>query len=629
MYTYVKGPHACDGFVFCMKDFFQAPKREYGIIASIAIFFGMSFFFDGASYVLWIIAVLGSIPVVLESLSSIRQKKITIDTFNLFALVVSFFTTDVKSASFIVLMLAFARLLDWRTSTRTHNAVAELLRLKPLTAIREKNGLQEEIQADEIEQGDILIVKSGSRLPADGVIVHGAACINEAPVTGESVPVDKVVGDTVISATLNESGLIKIRATHVGKNSTIERMAELIRQATAHKSKNEKLADKFAGVFLPFIIILGIIAYAVTRNLQMTAALFLIACADDMAVAIPLAVTAAIGQAAKRGVIIKGGQWLDALGRVGTVVLDKTGTLTYGTFAIRAVLKDPSFSDETFWKAVGLAEKYSEHPIGRALFHHAMTVCPSIPDPDETRVTRGVGVDARLGDMRVSVGNEGVLSCISKDERQNVQERLAQEVSRYRATASIVLINEKFAGIISVADIPRPEAKESIALLKQMGVGTLMFTGDNEEIAQDVAGQLDIHEYRARMKPEDKLDQLARISVEKKVAMIGDGINDAPALARADVGIAMGGGTHVSVESADIIILNDNLSRIPEMILLGRRTTSIITLDIAIWLVTNGIGFVLVFAGIATPALAAFYNFVTDFIPLINSSRLFAAEKKT
>ncbi|MDP2630846.1 MAG: cation-translocating P-type ATPase [Candidatus Uhrbacteria bacterium] len=612
-----------------MKDFFQAPKREYGIIASIGILFVVAYFFNSAAYsALWVVAIIGSIPVVLESLVSIRRRTIGIDTFNLFALVVSFFTTDVKSASFIVLMFSFARLLEWRTSTRTHDAVAELLRLKPLIAVREKNGIQEEIHVEDISQGDTLIVKNGSRLPSDGVIVSGSAYINEASVTGESVPVEKTVGDSVMSATLNESGLIKVRATQVGKNSTIERMAELIRQAALHKSKNEKLADKFAGVFLPFVIVLGVITYAVTRNIQMTAALFLVACADDMAVAIPLAVTAAIGQAAKRGVIIKGGQWLDALGRVRAVILDKTGTLTYGTFAVRAVWKDDSFSDEAFWIAVGMAEKYSEHPIGRALFRHAREVCPSIPDPDETHVTRGVGIDVRHGDTVVCVGNDGILSRVSQAVAGEIKARLAREVERYQSTTSIVLIDGKLAGIISVSDIPRPEAADSIARLKRMGVGVTMFTGDNEVIAKEVAGQLNIEDYRARMKPEDKLEQLALISSEKKVAMIGDGINDAPALARADVGIAMGGGTSVSVESADIIILNDDLSRIPEMILLGRRTTSVITADIAIWLVSNCIGFALVFAGIATPAVAAFYNFITDFIPLINSSRLFASKAR-
>ncbi len=612
-----------------MKDFFQAPKREYSIIASIGILFVIALFFNSAAYsLLWIVAVIGSVPVVLESLSSVRRRAISIDTFNLFALVVAFFTTDVKSASFIVLMLAFARLLDWRTATRARDAVSELLRLKPLTAIREKDGIQEEISADEITQGDIIIVKNGSRLPVDGVVIQGTASINEAPVTGESVPVEKGVGDTVMSATLNESGFLKVRATHVGKNSTIERMAELIRQAAKHKSQSEKLADKFAGIFLPVIIVIGIVTYAVTRNIQMTAALFLVACADDMAVAIPLAVTAAIGQAAKRGVIIKGGQWLDALGRVGTVVLDKTGTLTYGTFAVRAVWKDNSYSDMEFWKAVGIAEKYSEHPIGRALFHHALEVCSSLPDPDETQVTRGVGVDVRYGDMTVSIGNEAILSRIPEQSAQEIRARLAQEVEQYRATASIVLINGKCAGIISVADTPRPEAQSSIARLKHMGIEVAMFTGDNEAIAKDVAGQLDIQDYHASMKPEDKLEQLARLSEKKKVAMIGDGINDAPALARSDVGIAMGGGTNVSLESADIIILNDNLARIPEMILLGKKTTSIIWIDIILWLVTNVLGFALVLTGIAGPALAAFYNFITDFIPLINSSRLFIADKK-
>ncbi len=312
----------------------KQPYRDIVLVIFVILALAGNYVMPQFSLILFFIAFIGALPTAFNALYALKKLRITIDTFNLFALVVSFAAREFRSAAFIVLMLSFARILNWYTETRAHSAIQELLKLKPASAIRERDSKLEEIPADNVHNEDILLVKEGSRIPVDGLVLSGKASINESAVTGESMPVEKIPGDSVLSSTLNESGTIKIRATRVGANSTIQRMAGLIREASANKSHAEKIADRFAAFFLPLVLLLGLFVYLWTRNVLMTASLFLVACADDMAVAIPLAITAAIGKAAKRGVVIKGGDWLETIANTKTIVLDKTGTLTYGSFNV-------------------------------------------------------------------------------------------------------------------------------------------------------------------------------------------------------------------------------------------------------------------------------------------------------
>lgn len=599
-----------------MISIFAEPKRDYVLLVLIALTFGADLFFH-EPLTLFIIAGLAVIPTFWNAALSTRHGKITIDTFNTFAVIVSFATGEAYSAGFIALMLTSARILDWYTESRTHHAIEELLRLKPTTAFLERGQVITEVDADTVKTGDIVLIKSGSRIPVDGVVTEGSAHVNEAIVTGESELIEKNIGDQVISSTLVDVGALHVRATQVGQDSTLERMATLMHEASLHKSTTEKLADHFATIFLPVVGLLGAITYAITHNLTMTAALFLIACADDMAVAIPLAMTASLGQAAKRGVIIKGGQTLDALSRMKTLVLDKTGTLTFGNLSIRAVHLAPNVDEQHFWTVLASAEKYSEHPAGRTTYQEGLRRLGTVADPTDFKLYKGKGVTAKVGHEDIVAGTELLFTELG----------LPIPILPEDALGSVfwVACNGQHIGSIEVADIPRPEAATSLAKLRTLGVTRIiMLTGDNERVAKNIADQLGITEYKSRMTPEGKLLALEELFSSGPVGMAGDGVNDAPALARADIGIAMGGsGAAVSVEAADVVIMTDNLSRLPEMIELGRSTLSIIKGDIIIWTFSNIFGFALVFTGIAGPALAAFYNFATDFFPLFNSSRLF------
>jgi heavy metal translocating P-type ATPase len=605
---------------------FKSPYREYGIAALVAFALALNFFFSQTGWFLVAVAVLGSLPTVWGAWGSIKRFRINIDTFNILALGISFLTREFNSAAFIVLMLDFASLLDWRTESRAHDAVRALLQLKPPHAAREQGGEVKEISVEEIRTDDVLIVKEGARVPADGVITFGTGLLNESSVTGESVPIEKSVGDWLIAGTLNESGTMKMRVMRSGKDSTLEQMAELIREAQKNKSRSERLADRFAEIFLPVVLVVGVVTYVLTRDILMTAALFLVACADDMAVAIPLAITASLGQAARRGVVVKGGEWLDNLGKIDTLVLDKTGTLTYGKFAFRDAVFLADVSPEAFWRAVGSAEKFSEHPAGNAIWKEAARRIKDIPDPIDLETHKGGGIRAKTADGEVTIGDEKLFIELGIAVSPDVSEKLRREIDNHAGTTVIVAFEKKIVGFLSIADVPRAEAKESIGRLKRLGVrDVVMFTGDNEIVAGGVAAELGIDSYKASMLPDKKLVEIESLETAGRcVAMVGDGVNDAPALSRADVGIAMGsGGTAVAVESADVVILTDNLARIPEMVTLGRRTASVIRWDSAIWVVTNILGFTLVFIRVLNPALAAFYNFATDFLPLLNSVRLF------
>ncbi|OGG08922.1 hypothetical protein A2154_02980 [Candidatus Gottesmanbacteria bacterium RBG_16_43_7] len=607
------------------KAFLNSPTREYIIIAVVTVTLGSAWIIPQLNPILLLITVLVAIPTVVDGVKALLGHKITIETFNSAALLIALFSGETTSAAVIVLMLSLAQVLEIKTQVRAQRAVAELMKLKPQTAKTEVNGIVSESPIIAIKVGDILVVENGERIPADGEIIYGKAYIDESSVTGESKPVYKTVSSRVVSGTLNQSGLIKVKAISVGADSTIEQMARLISEAERNKSRSEKLADKFSGIFLPVLLIIGAVTYLVTRNASMTAALFLVACADDMAVAIPLTMTIALGRAARRGVIIKGGMWLDAIRKIKTLVLDKTGTLTYGAFTVKSVYIEPSVSTTDFWKMVAIAEKYSEHPAGKALFSEANKFVSQVPDAESVDVYGGSGLVVRFENREIIIGEYSTLLEQGLDlgiqTGQKIQ-TLAEDGSKSRV---LVVVDKKFYGTVDIADVPRIEAKDVLTQVKKMGVAkTVMFTGDREDVASSIARGLGIDEYESSMRPEEKLDRLEKYLKDGKVAMVGDGVNDAPALARADVGIAMGiRGTPVAVETADIVILTDDLNRIPEMMLLGRQTFSVIRWDIILWVLSNAVGFGLVFTGIVGPVLAATYNFLTDFLPIANSIRLY------
>jgi len=610
------------------------PYRAYLVGGCILAALGYHYLFDGAYLVradaaLLGAALLGSISPLLKALEALRRRSVTIEVFNLFALIVSFATGEYESATFIALMLTIASWLDWYTEARASHAVDELLKLKPAKAVRVVGDTKEVITPDQIRAGDVLLVVTGEQIPADGTVVYGTSYVNEASLTGESIPIERTVGDPVYASTIATSGALKVRATTAGMDSTLERMAALIRDASLHKSRGERLADRFARIFMPIVLVGGLLTYLASGDIRMTAALFLVVCADDIAVSIPLAITAALGHAAKQGVIVKGGVWLHSLARVRTIAFDKTGTLTKGTPVLTQSFLAPNVDEGTFWRYVAIAQKFSEHPVGKALYREALSHTDSqgVPDPDTIEVVQGGGIVARSETHTIAIGNRNIAALTDMHLTQSIEGCLTA-YERTACTAVAVYMDGYAVGALAVTDVPREDAPDALAKLAAMGIRTIMLTGDNPEVAHAVANKLGIHDVHAHLSPESKLAAVTELARKGTLAMVGDGINDAPALARADVGVAMGeGGTAVAVETADVVILTDKLTRIPDLIALARRTVSVVNADMGIWFVTNALGIVFVLTGVFTPAYAALYNLGTDFLPLLNSLRLFAPRR--
>lgn len=579
---------------------------------------------------LWIVAILGALPLAYVALKQLWRREVTIEVFNLFALIVALVLNHPVAALWIDLMLTFASYLEWRTKARANNAVEELLRLRPEIAHRELDEAHtEDISPEDVRVGDVLVIKTGERVPVDGVIVFGDAIIDESSFTGESVPQEKTIGAEVYTATLLAGGVLKIRAMKVGEDTTLARLLVLMRAAAALKSKAQRFADKFAGIFLPIVALSGAAIYLFTRDSAMVAAFFLIVCADDIAVAIPLAMEAGLGEAARRGVIIRGGKHVEALAKIKTIVFDKTGTLTLGKFNVESVEIAQGVPLRQFWQYVAMAEKFSEHPIGRAIYKEACKVVGEPRDPDHVEVLKGAGIHISTEGTEVVVGNQRALESSGITLEGDAKDCFSGVHEHGGKTILLVYVGKKYFGSIIAADTPKLEAKAVLQTLSALGIHTVMLTGDRKEVAEDIAQALGIEEYLAGLTPEDKLRRIAEFSESGVTAMVGDGINDAPALVRADIGIAMGNiGTAVAIEAADVIVLTDQLERIPEMIILARRVRGVVWGNVAIWFVTNSLGIFFVLTRLAGIPLAAAYNFGTDFLPLLNSSRLFRNKKK-
>ena len=603
----------------------KSPKRDYFIFLLLITGVFVDVLCAQYWWVLLTAVSFGAYPTMLRAFSSLLEWKLTIEIFNALAIILIFTIGDIYSAAFVVLMLAFARILEWRTKTKTKDIVSELLKKKPQKAFRENGHVIDEILVERVRKDDILIVHPGEIVPVDGVVVLGKTEIDESLITGESLLSEKSINNEVLAATVNITKPIKIRATRIGEETTIKRIAELITQARKNKSKIQKFADVFEVYFLPVVLVLGLGIYLVTQNIAMTAALFLVACAKDISVAIPLAFTTTFGYAASKGIIIKNGQALSQIGRAKYVVLNKTGLLTYGEFIVKKVFIDESISKDDFWQAIAVAEKYSEHPIGKALFRESVKHILMPPNAQKYQVYKGAGVYARYGRDDIVLGNISVMKEHGVSLPRGLGKKLEQKYHKDAQSIVYVSVNCIFVGYIVILDSPSKDMKESLEKLRVLGIKEIiMLTEGRESSAAYMAQEVGIDKYYFQLKPEDKLEHIERLSRKGIVIMVGDGISDASALTQADIGIAMGrGGNAIAAETSDVVMLNDNILQLSEIIKLGRLSNRVIYGDMCIWFISNTIGFSLVLLGFIGPALAALYNFTTNFLPVLNSTQLF------
>lgn len=571
-------------------------------------------------------ASLATLPVLLSALRSLKNRKISVDLLAGIALVVSLLSQEWASAVFINLMLASARIFAAYTSDKSRSAIKSLLKLRP-EKVKVKRGeeIKEELISN-IKKGDIVIIESGERIPVDGIVESGHASVNQSSLTGESLPVDKKEGDEVFSSTLNVSGDLIVRAEKVGADTTLEKIIRLVEESQKNKIGIKTTADKFTTVYIAVTIIGALALYFSFHNIQLVLAVLLVTCADDIAVAIPMAFSAAIGRAAQRGIIVKGGSFLEGLTKVRTLIVDKTGTLTKGKLKVENIYPFDAENKMEILKLAATAGFFSEHPVSVAVRNYAGQEKINFEKPKKFQEFPGKGVTAELEKGKVVCGRAVFLQeqgiKLEKAEMEKIK-KIEEEGAK-----SVIMIGyeNRLYGFIALADEVKSDAKETIEKLKSMDVSdVIMLTGDNEKAAQKVASETGVTEYHANFLPQDKTEFIKkRLGGKYKVAMVGDGVNDAASLALADVGIAMGAiGSDASIEAADIALMKDDFSKIPEVIGIGQYVGKVSRQNFYMWGILNVTGLFLVFTGVLNPEKAAAFNFLTDFIPILNSLRLF------
>jgi heavy metal translocating P-type ATPase len=554
-----------------------------------------------------------------------ERRKVTAGFLVVIAIVGSAYVGEYVAAAVVAFMMLAGEFLEEVTLERTRNAVRELVRLAPDVASVDRGGAWVQVPLREVRVGDRVLVRPGERVPVDGTITSGEASLTEASITGESMPVDKTVGAKVFAGTTSQSGALVVETEHVGRDTTLGRIIQIVHAAQAQKGPTQKIADQFAQYFTPLILSIGALVWFLTYDLFRVMAVFVIACPCALVLATPTAVIASIGNIARRGGLIKGGITLEKAGRVTAVLFDKTGTLTRGHPEVVAVDPIGGRSPNEVLQVAGVAEARSEHPLGRAIASHATAAGLTLADPDTFTMTFGRGVEAMWNGRRIEVGNHRLLAAGDPVAGDPVAAALATH-ERQGRTALLVRVDGAPWGVLALADAVRPQARTVVERLRHLGIRHIvMLTGDHQVTAQAIANDVGITEVRAGLLPEEKLEVVRGLqSSGEVVAMIGDGVNDAPALVLADVGVAMGAaGTDVALESADVALMGDDLTLLPEILTLSRRALGIIRQNI--WgfaVAVNIAGIVFAGTGLLSPIGAAIVHNVSSLFVVMNSGRL-------
>lgn len=574
-------------------------------------------------YLLISVTFLGVLPIFISAFISIKDGEwASMDMLASIALLFSILSKQWSSAIFITLMITSARILEELNEVKAKKSIVGLLKLKPKTARVKRMGKVEIIQVEEIKIGDIIIVDIGERIPIDGLVVEGEATVDESSLTGESLPVEKERGSKVSSSTLVTSGSLLIKTEKIGKDTTLEKIIALVQDAREQKPEVEQIGSKFGKVYLISVFIGSALLIFFTKDVYFVLAIVLVVCADDIAIAIPIAYLRAISFAASKGIIIKGGKHLEMMGKIDTIVFDKTGTLTTGKPVLVSLEVEEPFIESDLLSNALLAAIRSAHPVAQALVQYCNKKDIPTIYPDSATVLGGKGIIAQKDGKNIIIGNKILFDShqIKISEHLNAK---AIECSERGESVSYVSVEKKLIGFFSVSDIPKPNAVHTVQELYKIGIKRIiMLTGDNEKVASFVANKIGIKDFYANLLPEDKVEKIKEIQKTGKVVMIGDGVNDASALSISHVGIAMGAlGSDGAIESAEIVLMHDDLSAIPKIIKIARKVHKIAKQDFWIWGFTNVLGLSLVFGGFIGHTGAAAYNFISDFFPLLNSTR--------
>ncbi|WP_337405081.1 cation-translocating P-type ATPase [Porcipelethomonas sp.] len=597
-----------------------------GVALLVSIFDLVPLPFDAA----WISVILCGIPIILEAvIGLVTAFDIKADVLVSIALIASLCIGEDFAAGEVVFIMQLGALLEDLTVAKARAGIEKLVRLTPQTARVIKNGKEETIPAERVRVGDILRVLPGETIPVDGVICSGQTSINQAVMTGESMPVDKKEGDEVSSGTVNQFGAFDMEAVKVGEDSSIQRMIKLVQSANAGKAKIVSLADRWATWIVVIALSAALITGLITGEIIRAVTILVVFCPCALVLATPTAIMAAIGNATKHGFLVKEGDALERLAGVRIIAFDKTGTLTCGNPCVISVKSiSENFSENEVYRLAASAERLSEHPLGKAIvssYQQRLTL-PFL-QAEDFQMIPGNGVSAMLDGRKILVGkeeflkNEGITVARSEDIRTYLQEG---------STIICIAANKEHIGYIILSDMLRKESMETIEKIKQFGAEPVLLTGDNENAAQHMARKLRIGEVYAGCLPEDKLQYIDGCRKNgKSVCMIGDGVNDAPALKMADVGIAMGGiGSDIAVDAADIALVDDKVGELPHLLSLSKRMMTTIKWNLTFSMILNFAAITLAITGILSPVVGALVHNAGSVLVIINSAFLLKWRKK-
>jgi Cu+-exporting ATPase len=556
-------------------------------------------------------------PVFRNVVRAVLRRQVIAHTLMTLGVLAAIAVGEWATAAVVVLLMRVGDAVERFTTEQARRAVRQLTTLAPQMARVERDGREIDVPAREVRVGETVLVRPGEKIPVDGVVVGGEATVDQAALTGESFPLEVAQGTRVLAASILRRGSLRVRATHIGPDSTFGRIIRLVEEAESNRADVQRMADRFAGIFLPVVMAIAALTFAVRRDPLAVAAVLVVACSCSIALATPIAMLASIGAGARHGLLIKGGKVLERLARADVLLIDKTGTLTLGKPRLTDVRPLNGRDPDELLELAASAERNSEHPLAEAVRSEAAQRGLVLRQPERFEALPGMGVRARLGEMDVLVGSRRMVlgSSISP---------LADELEQQGKTLLCIAIDGQLAGVLAAADTLRPEVPSAIASLRDLGMQSIeILTGDQEGAARELAQRVGVP-YRAALLPEDKINIVRRYQAEgHTVVMVGDGVNDAPALAQADVGIAMGAvGSDVALEAAHIALTRDDWSLVPAVVRIARRTMSVVRGNFAFSAVYNVLGLSLAALGFLPPVLAAAAQSIPDLGILANSSRL-------
>ncbi|WP_339202756.1 heavy metal translocating P-type ATPase [Paenibacillus sp. FSL K6-3182] len=535
-----------------------------------------------------------------------------------------------ETSAVLITLVILGKLFEGLAKGRTSEAIKTLMGLQAKTALVVRDGQELTIPVEEVLTGDVVLVKPGEKVPVDGEVIEGTSAVDESMLTGESIPVDKKIGDHVIGATINKNGRLKVKATKVGKETALAQIIKVVEEAQGSKAPIQRVADVISGIFVPIVVGIALAAFVVwyfwispgdfANALEIAIAILVIACPCALGLATPTSIMAGSGRAAELGVLFKGGEHLESTHKIDAIILDKTGTVTKGKPELTDVFVE-TMDEYAFLRLVGAAEKNSEHPLAEAIVSGILAKDIELPNADEFEAIPGYGIRAIVDGKEILAGTRKLMGKYSiQAEHAFEQMSILEQAGK---TTMLFAIDGQYAGMVAVADTIKETSKEAVSRLKQMGIQVVMITGDNERTAQAIARQVGIDHVLAEVLPEGKAEEVKKLQAQgKKVAMVGDGINDAPALAMADIGMAIGTGTDVAMEAADITLMRGDLNSIPDAIFMSRKTMGNIRQNLFWALAYNSLGIPIAAIGLLAPWVAGAAMALSSVSVVLNALRL-------